>query len=653
MALTCIKTVRSIGCIALAAALGFAPAARADALDDLATAREAAQRGNPKPLDAWRGKNRGHPLEAYASFWILSGSVDRADPAEVRAFLARFADTPLADLVRREWLRTLGAAASWETFRAEYPRLVADDAELACYALQERLARGDAEVAAEARTLFHAGREAPQSCDAVFQALAASGALGEREAWDRIRKLLGAGHVREAKRTNQLLAQRQRLDEKLLDRAAADPSGFLAREKSALLTRTARELVILAIARLARSKPDEAAERLAQFAGRVGPDAAQHAWAHVAYQAAMVHHPRALEWYAQAGTAALTEPQAAWKIRAALRAGFWKDVLAAIQQLPPAEAREPVWRYWRARALGSLGEREASQGLLRGLAGERTFYGILSAEELGVVIAPDWNGWKPQPADLDRVRAVPALERALALYRMGYENEGLREWAWAIRGMEDRDLLAAAELARLASVPDRAINTANRTAQLHDLAQRFPIPHREAVSASARQWGLDEALMYSIIRQESRFMPGVRSRVGAQGLMQLMPATATWVARQIPVQAYKVEMLAQPAVNVQMGTYYFSRVLGDLGHPLLATAAYNAGPGRARRWRDARPLDGALYAETIPFNETRDYVKQVFTNAWFYGHRLTAQVPSLRQMVGTIPGRASDGAAPAIATNLP
>ena len=651
MALTCIKTVRIACGLALGAALAFAPAARADALDDLAAAREGAQRGNLRLLDAWRTRNRGHPLEAYATFWMLSGSVERADPAEVRNFMQRFAATPLADLLRREWLRSLGAAGQWDAFRAEYPRLVADDAELACYAFQERLARADAEVATEARALFAAGREAPSACEPVFHSLAAAGVIGEKEVWDRIRRLLGAGYLREAKRANVLLPTRQRLDEKLLDRAAADPGGFLAREKANVLTRTARELVVLAVGRLARTKPDEAAERLALFAGRLGPDAAQFAWTQVAYQAAMSHHPRALEWYAQAGDAALNEAQAAWKIRAALRANSWREVLAAIQQLPPEEARDPAWRYWRARALGTLGEREASQGLLRTLASERSFYGILAAEELGIAAAPDWNGWKPQPADLDRVRAVPGLERALALYRIGYEPEGFREWTWAIRGMEDRDLLAAAELARLAAVPDRAINTANRTVQLHDLTQRFPIPHRDAVSAAARQWGLDEALMYSIIRQESRFMAGVRSRVGAQGLMQLMPATAKWVARQIPVQPYKVEMLARPEVNVQMGTYYFSRVLTDLGHPMLATAAYNAGPGRAKRWRDARPLEGAIYAETIPFNETRDYVKQVFTNAWFYGHRLTGQVPSLKQMVGTVPGRAGDAADPALASN--
>jgi len=329
-------------------------------------------------------------------------------------------------------------------------------------------------------------------------------------------------------------------------------------------------------------------------------------------------------------------------------------VFAAIRKLSPEVARKASWRYWRARALGTLGEAEASQALLRGLARERSFYGILAAEEIGMAWLPDWDAaWKPQQADLDRVMAVPALQRALALYRIGYEGEALREWFWAIRGMEDRDLLAAAELARRAGVPDRAINTANLTVQLHDFSQRFPTPHREAVSAAAAQWGLDEAMMYSLIRQESRFIAHARSRVGATGLMQLMPATAKWVARQIPVERYRREMLTQPEVNVRMGTYYFSRVLADLGHPILATAAYNAGPGRARRWREAQPLEGAIYVETIPFNETRAYVKQVFTNMWFYSHQLTGEAPSLRQLVGTVPGRNGDGADAAVAAVIP
>jgi len=147
-------------------------------------------------------------------------------------------------------------------------------------------------------------------------------------------------------------------------------------------------------------------------------------------------------------------------------------------------------------------------------------------------------------------------------------------------------------------------------------------------------------------------MPEARSRVGATGLMQLMPATAKWVARQIPVQPYNPTMLRQPEVNIQMGAYYFRRVLDDLGHPMLAVAAYNAGPGRARRWRDERALEGAIYAETIPFSETRDYVKKVLANEWFYRHRLTGKPASMRALVGVIPGRSQDPAG-AVASNIP
>ena len=633
------SVLRRLAALALAGA-AHAVAAGAPELE-LPAVREAAARGNLKAVDAARARFAGHVLEAYPQYWWLAAQLERgAERREVEAFLARYADTPLADALRREWLKALGAAGTWETFRAEYPKLLALDAEVACYAFQERLSRGDGDAAAEARVLFLAGRETPTACEPVFAALVASRAIAEADAESRLRRLLLANAVREAKRTLALLPPRQRLSEKLLDQAAADPARFLARlARGTVVTRGEREIALFAIARLARAKPEEAAERLALFAQRLGEEPAKEAWAHVALHAAMAHHPRALEWYAHAGDIALSEAQAAWKARAALREGKWREVLAAIQQLAPETAREAGWRYWRARAFAALGEAEASQGLLRSLAGERHFYGLLAAEELGTALPPDWSGWKPRPADIERVEANAAVRRALALYRAGLDPEALREWQWGTRGMDDRDLLAAAEVAARAGKAERAINTANRTVQLHDFAQRYPLAHREAVGAAARQWGLDEALVFSIIRQESRFTPEARSRVGATGLMQLMPATAKWVARQIPVHPYRADMLTQPALNVRMGGYYLGRVLEDLGHPVLAAAAYNAGPGRAKRWRDEGALEGAIYIETIPFNETRDYVKQVFANAWYYGHRLSGRTPSLKQLVGVVPGR--------------
>jgi soluble lytic murein transglycosylase len=650
MTLTCIKWFRAAGIAAVLALWSMIAAAQGATDTDVLAAKEAVQKGNWKALEQLKPRFAGHVLEAYPAYWLLAGTLDRAEPRDVQAFLEKYSATPLAESLRREWLRALGAAGSWDLFRAEFPKVTGEDTEITCYSLQERQLRNDGEVVAEARTLFLAGREAPAACDPVFASFVASGAITETQVWDRVRKLFALNATKDVKRTLSLIPTRHAIPDKMIDRVQGDPARFLAHEKAAVLTRSRRELVLFAIERLARSKSDEAAARLETFAARLEGDA-EYAWAQVAYEAALDHDPRALEWYARAGSTPLTDTQVAWKARAAMRLGQWKEVLAAIQALTPEQARDATWRYWRARALRELGEKDASNAMLRTLAGQPTFYGLLASEELGQPYVPEWNGFHPQETDLDRVRAYAGIQRALALYRVGLDNEAVREWLWAIRGLDDRDLLAAAEIARRANVADRAINTANRTVQLHDFAQRYPTPHRDTLAAASRQWDMDEAIVYAIIRQESRFMAEARSRAGAAGLMQLMPATARWVARHMPMQPFKVSMLVDPDINITMGTYYFRRVLDALGHPILATAAYNAGPTRARRWRDDKPLEGAIYTETIPFNETREYVKQVFTNAYFYRHRLTGKAVSLHELLGTVPGREGDTSS--FAANIP
>jgi len=625
---------------ALAFAAGPLPAqASAPADTDLLLAREAAQKRDLKALEKWRARFAGHPLEAYPGYWYLGATLDKASPDEIDAFLVRHADSPLADALRRDWLKALGARAQWDLFRRVHPGLTSDDAEVACYALQERHERGDAEALREARALWLAGREAPAACAPAFEAAAAARLIRAAEAWERIRKVLAAGNVREARRANAFLAAKERMNEHSLDRANADPGRYLAVEKSRIPTRATHELLLFAIARLARTKPEEAAAHLRAHAVLLGPDDTRFGWAQIAQAGAQQHHPQALAWYEEAGEGPFSEGQLQWKARAALRAGDWAAVRAAVNLMTPAEARDPAWRYWLARALAEEGTRAAAEAILRPLARERHFYGLLAAEDLGAIQIPDWTAVANAQEDLDRVRAIPAVGRAIALYGLEMNQEAFREWVFGLRAMDDRGLLAAAEIAAGAGLVDRSIGTADRTTALHDYTRRYPLPHREALSAASRQWSVDEAVLYGLIRQESRFNATAKSRVGATGLMQLMPATATWVAKQMSVPAYRQALLVQPEVNVAMGTYYYRRVLTDLGDPVLATAAYNAGPGRAKRWRDAKPLEGAIYAESIPFNETRDYVKKVMANAWFYTHRLTGNTASLRALMGTVPGR--------------
>jgi soluble lytic murein transglycosylase len=229
----------------------------------------------------------------------------------------------------------------------------------------------------------------------------------------------------------------------------------------------------------------------------------------------------------------------------------------------------------------------------------------------------------------------------------------VREWNFALRDLagDDRALLAAAARACAAAVWDRCINTSERTQTQLDLAQRYPMPYREQVLAQARAAGLDPADPYGLMRQESRFISDARSGVGASGLMQVMPATARWTARQLGLP-YSPGALKDLDFNLRIGMAYLRRVLDDFGGALpLAAAAYNAGPGRPRRWREGAPLDAAAWAETIPFSETRDYVKKVLANATVYARLMGNEDARLRQRLGTQIGPRSGG--PAIDEELP
>jgi soluble lytic murein transglycosylase len=219
-------------------------------------------------------------------------------------------------------------------------------------------------------------------------------------------------------------------------------------------------------------------------------------------------------------------------------------------------------------------------------------------------------------------------------------TEGVREWNWSLRGMDDRELLAAADLARRNQIWDRAITAADKTKNEHDYTLRFLSPYGEQVRPAAQNQSLDDAWVYGLMRQESRFITSAKSNVGASGLMQLMPATAKWVAKKIGLRDYNHSQVNNTETNVLLGTSYMRLVMENLdNHPVLASAAYNAGPGRAKKWRADRPLEGAIYAETIPFSETRDYVKKVMSNSVYYSALFTGHPDSLKKRLGVVAPR--------------
>lgn len=608
--------------------------------DELLAARDAYKSKNLMRLDQAVERLSGNVLQPYARYWQLQARLGDASPEEIRAFLVQNADNPLADRVRSDWLRILGKRQEWDLFLAEYPKLSQPDRTLVCHQLQARLASGDRSALREGKEVWFTGADMPSSCTPVFDELAASGVLTADDIWTRIRLALELGNVGVARAISGYLPSSDQSVLRKLDAAKENPARLLERDVPDAGSRAGRELTLFAISRLARTQPDAAASQMEKLQGNLNAEERGYGWGQIAYHASRKHHPKALGWFERAGKTQLSDTQLQWKVRAALRNQDWKAVLGAIDAMSADSANEPVWRFWKARALKQQGNITAANALLVPLSREQHFYGQMAMEELGAVIGNPTQDYKATEAEIEAVKKLPGIQRALALYELDMRYEANREWIWATRDMEDRKLLAAAELARRNGWLDRAINTADRTVQLHDFGLRFLAPHREVMQVYTKQWNLDEAWVYGLIRQESRFISHARSSVGASGLMQVMPATARWIAKRLGVSDYRDSAINQLETNIAFGTYYLRHVMDTLdGYPVLATAAYNAGPGRAKRWRDSVDMEGAVYAESIPFNETRDYVKKVMSNAVYYSARFGQTLTSLKHRLGVVAGK--------------
>jgi soluble lytic murein transglycosylase len=626
--------------LALYAALGVAAPKLAAVDETFLKAYDAFRAGDALKLQKFSSLPAGHVLAPYLEYWRLKLRLEDMADAEVVAFLQRESGSFLAERLRADWLKVLGKRGDWQAFEREQPPLAQDDLEIRCYAWQARLARGDDSAYEEARVVWLEPRELPDGCLALADRMSEAGRVGLDDVWRRARVLFENGQLSAARRTLGYLPAGEKHDEMMLNQAATAPKKLLARLPNQLERRATREIFMLAVLRLARNDPDEAVAVLRGKLGERLPAAdARYLWGRLAYEGARRLNPEAHQWYALGSIADLNDEQLAWKARAALRALDWQAVRDAIDRLSASARQDPAWTYWYGRALAAQGVADGARAYFLRISGLPNFYGLLAAEELGGMAGVPEPFYLASEAEVDAARANPGLARALELYRLDLRSEATREWVFSIRGMDDSQLLAAAELAQRAAIFDRAINTADRTAHRHNFKVRFLAPFREVFDQQARSFGLEEAWLLGLVRQESRFIVNARSSVGARGLMQLMPATARWVAKRSGMRDFNLARVAEVPVNVALGTNYLKMVLEDLGHPVLASAAYNAGPGRARRWRDVRPLEGAIYAETIPFNETRDYVKKVMANTMYYAQLIGGKLIPLKERLGQIPAK--------------
>jgi soluble lytic murein transglycosylase len=603
--------------------------------DNFLLLREASRQDDAAAAATYAARLPNYVIPSYVDYYRLKPRLREASPDEVRAFLDKWKGNAIADRMRNDWLLELGKQRDWANFDQQYPLFVLnDDTQVKCYALVSRALKGE-RVSQDARALLINPAGYGEACALLIATLAQSRQFDSNDLLAQLR-LAGETHATgPAKRTAALLGG----SETFMAQAVDVPALAMARGIGS--SAIDHEIYLVAVGRMARTSLKLASVALDKNAPRLSPQEQATGWASVALAASMTLSPDAYGYWRRSSGAPLSLDQLQWKTRTALRQGDWKMVRETIEAMPPQLRADPAWTYWLARALLAESPSNAPQAnpLFARIADINSFYGQLAMEELGLPLSTPPAGAPLAAFEIAPMAANPGLRRAMKFFSLKLRFEGTREWNWELRQFGERDLIAAAEFARQNGILDRMVNTSERTRTEFDYTQRFPSPHNDILQPTAQSLGLDRAWVYGLIRQESRFITDARSGVGASGLMQVMPSTGEYVARKIGLTDFVHTMLTDLRTNILLGANYMNMVLANAdGSQALASAAYNAGPGRARTWRAtlSGPMEGAIFAESIPYAETRTYVKNVLANATNYAALFERKPQSLKARLGVI-----------------
>ena len=588
---------------------------------------------------------KDYPLMAYLTYEDLRRRLSDVPPDEMLAFLREQQGSYLAERLRTAWLPELARKQHWSTLRAAYR--AQDDLALQCHHLRARLQVESIDsVAADILPTWQASGPRGAACDEPFAKLYSSGLANDEILWDRVVRAVDSGDVTFARSVAAHFTGAHYRDAfaRLL-RATVAPQEIM-RATNLVDSPHNRAVVITALTRLARQNVDVARTAWAQPSQRWSFSNEDRARAARIIALAAVksgHGARIALLDAVPARGVDVEVQRA-QLREAIVAQAWAELVRWTEldnQIPDEALR---WLYWRARALGEVGRGEDAKVMLAQLAGERDYYGFLAADRLNLNYHFHEVPITATRVELDTLQQRAGLRRAREFELTGLPQEAAREWNFEMKQLASRELQVAAVLASQWQRPDRAILALGMANAYDDLPLRFPLLYTELAHKHAARHGLDPARVMAIIRAESAFNPGVRSPVGALGLMQLMPATGRETARRAGLRFYNEKSLLEPATNIALGTVYLHEMLKRYdGNFAMAAAAYNAGPSRVRQWQGDQCIATERWVETIPFTETRGYVRRALFYAAIYQRRLERPIMKLQSVMLPIPPRDTRG----------
>ncbi|OOT51798.1 lytic transglycosylase domain-containing protein [Acinetobacter pittii] len=615
-------------------------------------ALNAANSGNTALLDQYQLAMQNDVLGYYPEYWKLNTNLGFQPTASIVSFAQRYPQSAMAEKLAADYVEEKVKQADFASAQPVLSYVTNPDQAENCALAQVRAKSGDALVFAEYKDVWLATESQPESCLGLGRMMLSSPLMSAQDKQQRLWVQLRSGLSGQALATAQTLGLNLSLAQ--LNQIQANPLNYLW---SAPKTNDADyAYLIFALGRLANNDLSNAFSNVQRVAQGTPQNVQKYLYRTVAYIGGTTvmknnFNREVLQYFDASYGYPLSPEEAEIYARQAIRFGAWESLIRAIDSMTVTQKQEDRWQYWLARASEQRGDsasKATAQQIYRKLAqAGDDYHNLLAKDRLGERYNHQPYDDQPTASDLRRLDQNIHFNRAFTLRRINanptYTN---REWNWAVRQAylqhDDGLLLAAAKRAHDMGWYDRAIYAADRTTNKHNDAYRYVTPHKTNVVSHSYNAGIDPAWAYGLMRQESRFVTSARSHVGAGGLMQIMPDTAKLIARQMG-ETYNPAALNEMNTNIRYGTFYLSMIQGQLSNnPVLATAGYNAGPNRARRWQpDYQSISADQYTETIPLLETRDYVKHVMTNATHYGVILGQGAQSLSQRMKVIPMRTS------------
>lgn len=594
-------------------------------------AKRALAKGDTGPYRAYAAELADYPLEPYLAYDELTARLKTASNPEIEKFLAEHGDLPQANWMKLRWLRWLAERGDWQPFVKYYdPKM--NFVELDCLYGQYLLGHGKkAEGYASAEKLWMTGKSLPAACDGFFAQWATDGQLPEQKRWQRAKLAAQAGNYPLATTLVNSLNSLAPQGKLLLD-IAKKPEMLNNPAQFAPVDEAMSDVVGLGLRRLAKQDPQKAMEMLDGYSSKMHFSREEQVQIakEIGLTLARRYDDRALEVMTKYDPELRDNTVTEWRLRLLLRLGRWEDAYELTRRLPKDLADTNRWRYWEARSL-ELAQPHSPliPALYKDVAKERDFYGFLAADRTQSAYQLNNRPLLLSQALINKVRNTPGVRRALEFHARGQIVDGRREWYHVSRHFSRDEMVAQAKLAYDLKWYFPAIRTISQAQYWDDLDIRFPMAHRETLVREAKIRGLHSSWVFAITRQESAFMDDARSGVGASGLMQLMPATAKETARKFSIPLASPQQVLDPDTNIQLGAAYLSQVHSQFnGNRVLASAAYNAGPGRVRQWlKGANHLAFDVWVESIPFDETRQYVQNVLSYSVIYGQKLNSPQP--------------------------